>query len=97
MRSEAATRGGIMAWLLRAATVVSTALLAAGMVLALFAPRMPGANALLTAGLVILMITPVTTLLTAMAGEAAEGDWRFVAIGGVVIALLAGSLVVAFL
>lgn len=85
-----------MEFVLRVGTIVSTALLAIGIVLALAAPHMYAADTLLTAGLIILMVTPVANLLVALADEIAAREWSFVAIGAIVLALLGGSLLVAF-
>lgn len=85
-----------MTLVVRVGTAVSTTLLAIGIVLALAAPRTRATEALITAGLVILMATPVANLLVALVDETAAREWAFVATGVLVLALLGGSLVVAF-
>jgi uncharacterized membrane protein len=85
-----------MGLVLRVGTWVSTALLVVGIVLALAVPQMRAAETLLTAGLIILMATPVAHLLVALVDEISAREWGFVAIGVCVLALLGGSLVVAF-
>lgn len=85
-----------MTIVLRVGTIVSTSLLAAGVAVALVAPSTGVARTMLTAGLVILMATPVAHLVVALADEIAAREWRFVATGMLVLALLGGSLVVAF-
>jgi uncharacterized membrane protein len=85
-----------MTVVLRVGTAVSTTLLAIGVVLALAAPQLRATETLLTAGLVILMATPIANLLVALVDEIAAKEWGFVAIGIAVLALLGGSLVVAF-
>lgn len=85
-----------MGLVLRIGTVVSTTLLVVGIVLALAVGQMRAADTLLTAGLIILMATPVAHLLVALVDEITAREWSFVAIGALVLALLGGSLVVAF-
>jgi uncharacterized membrane protein len=85
-----------MTFVLRLGTIVSTALLAVGMALALVAPEGVAGHVLIAAGLIILMITPVAHLVIALVDEIAAREWGFVAIGLVVLLLLCGSLVVAF-
>ncbi len=85
-----------MGLVLRIGTWVSTALLVVGIVLALAGPQMRAAETLLTAGLIILMATPVAHLLVALVDEITAREWSFVAIGALVLALLGGSLVLAF-
>jgi uncharacterized membrane protein len=81
---------------LRAGTAASTALLAAGVAVALVASPSRAADVLLAAGLAILMITPVAHLLVAVADEIAAKEWGFVALGATVLLLLGGSVIVAF-
>jgi uncharacterized membrane protein len=83
-----------MAIVLRIGTVVSTTLLAAGLVLALVA--WTNAAYLLSAGLLILMATPIANLLIALMDEIAAREWGFVATGVLVLALLGGSVLIAF-
>jgi uncharacterized membrane protein len=85
-----------MGLVLRIGTSVSTALLVVGIVLALAVPQTWAADPLLTAGLIILMATPVAHLLVALVDEITAREWGFVAIGLAVLTLLGGSLVVAF-
>ena len=85
-----------MTFVLRVGTIVSTVLLAAGMIVAIAAPQAAASDPLLTAGLIILMITPVAHLTVALIDEIVAREWAFVAAGVAVLALLGGSLVVAF-
>ncbi len=85
-----------MTVVVRVGTAVSTTLLAIGLLLALTGPPTGAARLPLTAGLLILMATPVANLLVALVDEIAAREWAFVAVGIVVLVLLAGSLVVAF-
>lgn len=85
-----------MTVVVRVGTAVSTTLLAIGVALAFAGPYSGAARLPLAAGLIILLITPVTNLIVAVVDEIAAREWVFVAIGVVVLVLLAGSLVVAF-
>ena len=80
----------------RIGTLISTALLALGLLVTLAAPDVLAGTLLLTAGLAILMVTPVANLLIALADEIAAKEWPFVMVGVLVLLLLAGSVVVAF-
>jgi uncharacterized membrane protein len=85
-----------MTLVLRIGTAVSTTLLAIGVILALARPYTDVARLPLAAGLIILMATPVANLLVVLVDETAAREWSFVAIGVLVLALLGGSLFVAF-
>ena len=50
-------------------------------------------STVLLTGLVILMITPIVRVVTALAGFAAERDWRFVLVSAIVFILLAGEII----
>ena len=75
-------------------TRVSTALLAAGLVTALFGVG-PASRALLGAGLLVLMSTPIARVAVSVAEFARGREWWFVLCTLVVLALLVGSLIVA--
>jgi uncharacterized membrane protein len=74
--------------------LAATILLAAGLALWLAGATSPAAITL-NAGLLILMATPVVRLLWALVAEARAGEWRYVALGVVVVALLFGSYLVS--
>ncbi len=52
---------------------------------------------LLFAGLVLLMLTPILRVATAIVGFAVEHDWRFVAVSTIVLMLLCGEIVYSIL
>ncbi len=58
-----------------------------------FFSRSLNATTLMYGGLVILMVTPVLRVLTAIVGFGAEKDWKFVCVSCVVFALLAGEII----
>ena len=83
--------------MLRVGSGTSLILLVAGLVLWLREPGGDGTDLLLNAGLVLLMVTPVTRLLSALTEEIRARDWRFAALGFAVLALLGCSVVISFL
>ncbi len=85
----------IVGVVLRTGTLMSTALLAAGLVLSLARPPLALGRALTAAGLVILIATPVARVVASVAAYAAERDWTFVALTATVLLILLGSLLVA--
>ena len=78
-------------------TRASTACLAAGLMLTFFIPEARVTAVLLTAGIVVLMATPVTRVIVSVVEFARQRDWLFVFYTCIVLALLVGSLVVALL
>ena len=48
---------------------------------------------LMFAGLVMLMLTPVLRVMTAIFGFAVERDWRFVVVSSIVMLMLAGEII----
>ena len=80
---------------LHAGAVASTTLLAVGLLLLMVAPSHPWASWATTAGLLILIATPVTRVVTSVAQYAVERDWLFVTLTAMVLVVLLGSLLVA--
>jgi uncharacterized membrane protein len=76
-------------------TRVSTACLAAGLVLTLALPGARITGLLLGAGLVVLMGTPMARVAVSIAQFARHGEWKFVIYASIVFALLLGSLAAA--
>ena len=78
-------------------TRISTAVLALGLVVTFALPGSPHlARALLTAGLLVLLLTPVARVAVSVVGYVSERDWWFVLYTGIVLALLIASFVAAF-
>jgi hypothetical protein len=71
-------------------TIAIVILLTVGLVLSL-ANVQRAAEVCLSGGLILLMATPVWRLLWALFEEIRAREWRFVALGVVVIGLLFGS------
>jgi hypothetical protein len=84
----------VLGRVLTAGTRVSTALLGAGLVIAIAGAWQP-AHRLLTAGLLVLMATPIARVAVATFEFARGREWWLVLATGFVLALLAGSLIVA--
>ena len=80
----------------RIGTWVSVALLTAGMLLWIVSPAGTLAEMMLNSGLVLLMATPVARLVAALVEEIRVREWRFAALGVVVLLLLCGSVVISF-
>ena len=78
---------------LRVGVLVSTVALAAGLVLELL--DAPGAQQLLTLGILTLLATPVARVLVSIVEYAAERDWRFVTLTAIVLVELLASAVAA--
>lgn len=81
----------------RVGSGVSLVLLVAGLVLWLREPLGERTELVLNTGLVLLMVTPVSRLLSALTEEIRARDWRFAALGFAVLALLACSVMISFL
>lgn len=75
---------------------ISTALLAAGLLLALAAPGRASAW-LLQAGLVLLMVTPATRVVLACVEFTRTREWAFAIVSLGVLAVLGAAMWVAFL
>jgi uncharacterized membrane protein len=83
--------GRILTW----GTIVSTSLLATGLLLELAGVASAVGLGLTNAGIVILMATPLARVVASV-GEYVRGrDWLFAALTGLVLVILLGSLVVA--
>lgn len=80
---------------LRTGALASTALLAAGLALALGRPPAALGPVLISAGLCMLMATPAARVIASVIGYATERDWTFFALTATVLVILLGSLLVA--
>jgi uncharacterized membrane protein len=85
----------ILGVVLRIGAVTSTSLLAVGLVLSLSSPSVPLGPLLMSAGLLILMATPVARVVASVIGYAAERDWTFLVLTATVLVILLSSLLVA--
>jgi uncharacterized membrane protein len=96
MSTEAADRlERLLGIVLRAGATASTTLLAVGLLFLVVAPSHPWGSAIATAGILILIATPVARVVTSVAQYATEGDWLFTALTATVLVILFGSLLVA--
>jgi uncharacterized membrane protein len=78
---------------LRLGSRVSTALLAAGVLMLLAMPSAPIGSVLVHAGLIVVLATPLARVALSMIGFAEKRDWPFVLMTLAVLAVLAGSVV----
>ena len=74
-------------WLSRVALVAATVLLAAGLAMAVSGHG--GSVRVLSVACAVLVSIPILNVLAVLAVEIRHRDWRFAAIAGVVLALLA--------
>ena len=79
---------------LYAGVTASSICLAAGLALSLAGAGAPAA-ALLTVGVVVLLMTPATRVVVSMVEYARERDWLFVVMTAIVLLELLGSLAAA--
>jgi uncharacterized membrane protein len=77
-------------------TRASTITLALGLAAVFLAPGHRATHVLLTAGLLVLLLTPVARVAVSVVGYLRERDWPFVLYTGVVLVLLIGSFLAAF-
>ncbi|HEX4348043.1 MAG TPA: DUF1634 domain-containing protein [Vicinamibacterales bacterium] len=84
-----------LGWVLRGGVIASSALLVAGLVLT-FAERdsRPG-PALIRAGLVVLLATPITRVAASAISYVLSKDWLFVVLTSVVLIELAAAVLAA--
>jgi uncharacterized membrane protein len=81
---------------LRIGTVASSTLFAVGLLMALAGVQVNTARVMLTAGLVMLLATPVARVVVSVIEYVREGDWIFVLLTLIVLLALAGSVLVAY-
>lgn len=81
--------------LLSVGTAVSSGLLAVGLLLSIAGGPPAIASSLLTAGLVVLIATPIGRVIASAVGFTLQRDWQMVMMTGLVLASLALSLIVA--
>lgn len=85
-----------VARVLRVGVTTSSVCLAIGLGLSMFTGWAGATHLLLSAGLVILLATPVGCVVVSVGEYALERDWVFVLLTTVVLLELAGSLFAAF-
>jgi len=80
---------------LRIGVTTSSACLAVGLALSLIHASSAASNLLMTAGLVVLMATPVGRVVISVVEYALERDWFFVVMTSIVLLELLASVVAA--
>ena len=80
---------------LRVGVTTSSVTLAVGLLLSLFAATAPAADVLLNAGVVVLLVTPVTRVFVSIVEYVNERDWLFVSLTAIVLVELMASAIVA--
>jgi uncharacterized membrane protein len=86
----------VISVVLRAGVVTSSVCLGAGLALSLFGAGQ-ATHLLLSAGVIVLLATPVVRVLVSIAEYTAERDWAFVALTAIVLVELAASAVAALM
>ena len=81
---------------LTSGTRATTWMLALGLAATFAFPTSPFTDALLTVGLLVLLITPVARVVVSVVGFVRARDWRFVLYTGIVLVLLTTSFIAAF-
>lgn len=87
----------IVGRVLRAGAILSTTLMALGLILTLTGFGPSWGDRPLRVGLVILMATPVANVVVSGLEYVAERDWKFVLLTVLVLVILTGSLAVALM
>jgi uncharacterized membrane protein len=83
----------VLGRVLSVGTRISTGLLIAGLAIAIASPR--GGHWLLSAGLLVLITTPIARVAVSLVEFARNREWWFVLCTAFVLTLLGGSLAVA--
>ncbi len=81
--------------ILTAGVLASTGLLAAGLLLHISGMEPGASSALMNAGLIALMATPVARVVVSVVEYALKRDWLFAMLTTTVLAILLGSLAVS--
>lgn len=81
---------------LKAGSMLSTALLALGLIVVLVAPLIGIGSLLIHAGLLILFATPILRVVVSLVGFFQQREWAFVWLTIAVLSVLAISAVAAF-
>jgi uncharacterized membrane protein len=79
---------------LRIGALVSTAILALGLAVALARPSSAAGPAVIRAGLLVLLATPVARVIASVLDYARDRDWLFAALTFIVLVIVLGSLIV---
>ena len=83
--------------ILRAGTMLSSLLFAAGLVMALAGYGTELSDVLLATAVVVLMATPVLRVVVSVIEYARAGDWVFVGLTMIVLCALGASVIAAYL
>ena len=82
---------------LRVGAIASTSILAVGLSLTLVVPSFTPARSILRAGLLVLLLTPVSRVVASVVEYTRDRDWLFAALTFVVLAIVVTSLLVGVL
>ena len=83
-------------YVLKSGSLLSTALLALGVLVLLTAPAAEAGPILIQTGLLIVIATPIVRVIVSTVGFVQEHEWKFVLLTLAVLGVLAASVVAAF-
>ncbi len=96
MRDEEADRlERVVGRVLRVGWVTSTSILAVGLALALLVPWFAPATTIIRAGLIVLLLTPVSRVVASVVEYTTDRDWLFAGLTFMVLAIILASMFVA--
>ncbi len=87
----------VVGLVLRIGSLASTAILAVGLAIALLFPAFAAAQTIIRAGLLVLLLTPVSRVVASVVEYSTDRDWLFATLTFIVLAIVVGSLVVGVL
>ena len=96
MSGDLSTLERLVGRVLAVGTVTSGAILLAGLLLSFVWPHHAVTNQILTAGILVLFLTPALRVLISFGDYILERDWWFALWTGIVLVLLAGAFMTAF-
>ena len=82
----------VLGRILRIGSLASTAILTVGLGLALAAPASAVGPAVIRAGLLVLLATPVARVVASVIEYTSDRDWLFAGLTSIVLAIILGSL-----
>ncbi len=81
---------------LRIGTTIASVALAVGLALSLVPSAATLAHAMLAAGIVVLLLTPVARVVVSLIDFVLQRDWLFVVLNTIVVLLLGSAFIAAF-
>lgn len=95
MKDSLATLESLLGRVFKVGTIASGSMLAVGLVMSFLWPSSRATEVLLTAGVLVLLVTPVARVAASFVDYLWMRDWWFALWTGIVLALLASSFLTA--